>query len=79
MLIVSIFDFLFSLPLPFTEVRINNVTGDKIQTGQVLVHLEAMKMEHAISSPCSGVLKSLSCSPGVLVADGEVLAVVAPE
>lgn len=76
---VSFFNFLFSIPFPFSEVRINNVTGDKIKSGQVLVHLEAMKMEHSISSPCSGVLKSLSCSPGVLVADGEVLAVVAPE
>jgi biotin carboxyl carrier protein len=69
----------FFTPLPYTKVRINVALEDKIKPGQVLVHLEAMKMEHAISSPCSGVLKSLSCSPGVLVADGEILAVVAPE
>jgi len=70
---------IFFTPLPYTKVRINVALEDKIKPGRVLVHLEAMKMEHAISSPCSGVLKSLSCSPGVLVADGEILAVVAPE
>jgi biotin carboxyl carrier protein len=76
--VISIY-YLFPTPLPYNKVRINNALGDKIKAGEVLVNLEAMKMEHAISSPCSGVLKSLSCSPGVLVADGEILAVVAPE
>ena len=48
--------------------------GDAVARGQVLLVLEAMKMEHSIRAPRDGVLKSLFVKEGDLVESGVELA-----
>ena len=66
-------------PMPGRVVRVNFKQGQEIKGGEVLIVLEAMKMEHAILSPNDGILTKISCSPGDLVSDGAILAVVGKE
>jgi biotin carboxyl carrier protein len=47
--------------------------GDKIDAGQTLIVLEAMKMEHAMAAPRSGVLRAVHVKPGEQVAPGRIL------
>jgi 3-methylcrotonyl-CoA carboxylase alpha subunit len=47
--------------------------GSHVETGQTLVIMEAMKMEHTIRAPASGIIKSLNCREGVMVEAGTVL------
>ncbi|MBV5298321.1 MAG: biotin carboxylase, partial [Rhodoferax sp.] len=48
-------------------------TGDAVQTGDVVVILEAMKMEHEVRAPHAGRITELFFAPGALVAEGETL------
>jgi hypothetical protein len=52
--------------------------GDTVHEGQVLLVLEAMKMEHEVLSPQSGVVQECFFAVGESVAQGEVLMVVQP-
>ena len=65
-------------PMPGTVVRVDVSVGDVVAEGQVLVVLEAMKMEHAVRSGLSGTVEQLLVTAGDQVADGAVLAVVTP-
>ncbi len=65
------------MPGKVLEVRVRN--GEKVQPGQVLLVLEAMKMRNEVTSPVAGEVTGLSVSPGTNVAAREVLLrVVAP-
>jgi urea carboxylase len=48
-------------------------TGQRVETGQRLVVLEAMKMEIAVAAPFPGIIETLNCAPGNLVAAGQHL------
>jgi biotin carboxyl carrier protein len=50
--------------------------GDTVARGDVLLTLEAMKMENEIKSPADGVVKELPVAEGARVAEGETLAVI---
>lgn len=50
--------------------------GDRVEKGQVVLILEAMKMEHAIRAPHAGVLSLLTRAEGDLVEAGAELAVI---
>ncbi|WP_329337862.1 ATP-grasp domain-containing protein [Streptomyces sp. NBC_00663] len=65
-------------PMPGTVVRIAEglEVGAKIEAGEPIVWLEAMKMQHRISSPVTGVLSALHAVPGQQVTVGSLLAVV---
>jgi len=52
--------------------------GDVVQAGQVVVILEAMKMEHAVTAPHDGVVADLDVRQGDQVTRGQRLAVVEP-
>jgi pyruvate carboxylase subunit B len=65
------------VPMPGTVIRYEVKEGDRVKAGDVVVMLEAMKMENAIPAPADGVVKSINCSPGASVKKGEVLAVIA--
>jgi len=52
--------------------------GDVVSAKQVLVVLEAMKMEHHITSPVDGVVTEVRVQAGGQVSNGELLLVVAP-
>ena len=53
--------------------------GDKIERGQPIVILEAMKMKMPVASPEAGVLKSLAVNAGDRVNPGMVLFEIAAE
>jgi acetyl/propionyl-CoA carboxylase alpha subunit len=63
-------------PMPGSVVRVHVAVGDTVSAGQVLVVLEAMKMEHSITAPADGVVAELSAAEGMQVDTGTVLAVV---
>ena len=60
-------------PMPGTIMSINKKPGDKIQKGDVLIILEAMKMENEIIAPEDGVITSIDTSEGASVNTGDVL------
>lgn len=57
-------------PMPATVVSIAVKTGDRIATGDVLMTLEAMKMEMAIRAPRDGIVRRIACQAGELVQAG---------
>ena len=60
--------------MPGLVVRVGAAIGDSVTAGQPLIWLEAMKMEHTIAAPDSGVLTELNVQPGQQVDVGAVLA-----
>ncbi|MEU5102999.1 biotin carboxylase N-terminal domain-containing protein [Streptomyces sp. NPDC021354] len=67
-------------PMPGTVVRVAEVAvGDRVEAGQPILWLEAMKMEHRVTAPAAGVLSALHATPGRQVEVGAVLAVVVAE
>ena len=50
--------------------------GDAVKNGQVVLILEAMKMENEIFSPCDGTVKEVRINEGAAVQPGEVLVVI---
>ncbi|MHB1876852.1 MAG: acyl-CoA carboxylase biotin carboxyl carrier protein subunit, partial [Streptosporangiaceae bacterium] len=64
-------------PMPGSVVKVVSAPGQPVAAGDVVVVLEAMKMEHQITAPAAGVLTELRVSHGVQVNAGDVLAIVA--
>jgi 3-methylcrotonyl-CoA carboxylase alpha subunit len=63
-----------SAPMPATVVAISVTPGQEVAAGDLLVMLEAMKMELPIRAPRPGRVKSLACREGELVQPGVPLA-----
>ncbi|MFI8948187.1 biotin carboxylase N-terminal domain-containing protein [Streptomyces sp. NPDC053750] len=65
-------------PMPGTVVRVAEglTEGARVEAGQPLLWLEAMKMEHRITAPATGTLTALNAEPGRQVEVGALLAVV---
>ncbi|MFW6414702.1 MAG: pyruvate carboxylase subunit B, partial [Thermodesulfobacteriota bacterium] len=66
-------------PMPGMIIRNEAREGDQVQEGDVLLILEAMKMENSIMAPAAGTVKELKTREGESVKKGDVLAVIAPE
>ena len=67
-------------PMPGNVIRLGAAVGDTVTSGQPLIWLEAMKMEHTITAPADGVLAELNVASGQQVEVGAVLArVEAPQ
>ncbi|MCC3283913.1 acetyl/propionyl/methylcrotonyl-CoA carboxylase subunit alpha [Arthrobacter caoxuetaonis] len=64
-------------PMPGTVVTVAVQDGDAVDAGQVLLSVEAMKMEHQLTAPLAGRV-SISLRTGDLVKAGQVLASVTP-
>ena len=60
-------------PMPGTIVSVNVTVGQKVGKGDVLVVLEAMKMENEIMAPRDGVVASVNVSKGESVNSGTLL------
>jgi 3-methylcrotonyl-CoA carboxylase alpha subunit len=56
-----------------TVVRIAVKSGDRVHQGDLLVALEAMKMELPIRAPRDGVVTAVHCREGELVQPGTAL------
>ena len=65
-----------SSPMQGTIVKILVSVGDKVEIGQALLVLEAMKMENQINSESAGVIKELRVEAGATVGAGDVLVVI---
>ena len=57
-------------PMPATVVKINVEPGQRVSKGDVLIMLEAMKMELPIKAPRDGSVKAIACQQGELVQPG---------
>jgi propionyl-CoA carboxylase alpha chain len=66
-------------PLPGAVRRVLVVPGQRVRAGELLLTLEAMKLEHPVHAPSAGVVASLPVHPGAEVDTGELLAVLDPE
>lgn len=64
-------------PMPGTinDVRVN--VGDSVKKGQILLILEAMKMENEIMASCDGTISEVNVSKGASVSSGDVLITIA--
>lgn len=62
-------------PMPGTVVRIAAQPGDRVATGDTLLVLEAMKMEHQVVAPAAGQVRTLPVTVGQTVDTGQLLAV----
>ena len=65
-------------PMPGKVIAVDVAEGDAVTAGQRLMVLEAMKMEHALTSPFDGTVAELNASEGGQVQVEAVLAVVEP-
>ncbi|MBL4937099.1 biotin/lipoyl-binding protein [Clostridium sp. YIM B02515] len=63
-------------PMPGTIVGVNIKEGDKINKGDLLFVLEAMKMENEIVSPVDGTVVSVQVSKGQSVNTEDLMAVI---
>lgn len=62
-----------SAPLPGTVVDVKVSVGESVKKGQILLLIEAMKMENEIVAPADGVVKAIHTSKGASVATGAPL------
>ena len=60
-------------PIPGRVTALNVAVGDIVTQGQVLVLLEAMKMEIALVSPADGIVQAVLCAVGDMVAEAREL------
>jgi len=63
-------------PMPGNILAVNVAAGDTVKRGQVLMILEAMKMENEIMCPCDGKVVSVNTSKGATVESGTLLCVI---
>ena len=66
-------------PMPASVVSVAVADGQQVGRGDVIVVLEAMKMQHTITAPTDGVVTGLTVTAGSQVESGAVLAVIQGE
>ncbi|GIX47939.1 MAG: hypothetical protein KatS3mg131_2150 [Candidatus Tectimicrobiota bacterium] len=65
-------------PMAGKIVRVCVQAGERVQAGDVLVILEAMKMEQPLTAPHDGVVQEVRCTAGEQVSAGSTLVLLAP-
>jgi biotin carboxyl carrier protein len=68
--------FPVAAPMPGSIIDIKVNIGDRVSEGDVLVLLEAMKMENEVTAPASGVIKSIAVQKGASVNTGDIMFVI---
>jgi propionyl-CoA carboxylase alpha chain len=63
-------------PMPGKILVVGVAVGDQVEAGQVLVLMEAMKMEHQITAPAAGEVTEVMVEVGEQVDNGALLVVV---
>jgi biotin carboxyl carrier protein len=63
-------------PIPGAILSINVSEGDTVEAGQLLLTMEAMKMENQIKAPKGGKVTQLCVQPGDAVAQGQDLLII---
>ena len=64
-------------PMPGTILKVNVAQGAAVKKGDVLMVLEAMKMENEIMAPADGTVASVNVAQGASVEAGAVLCTMA--
>ncbi len=64
-------------PMPGTILKVNVANGQAVKKGDVLMILEAMKMENEIMAPSDGTIASVNVQAGASVDSGAVLCTLA--
>ena len=64
-------------PMPGTIVKVNVSAGQAVKKGEILIVLEAMKMENEIVAPRDGTVTSVTVAKGAAVKTDDVLATLA--
>jgi len=65
-------------PLQAQVVSIQVAVGERVRAGDVVLILEAMKMEHEVRATAGGRVAELLCAQGEVVGEGQLLLMVAP-
>jgi len=65
-------------PMTGRVVKVTAAPGRSVRARELLVVLEAMKMEYRLTAPRDGVVESVSCAEGERVDLGRVLVTLAP-
>ena len=65
-----------SAPMPGSIIKVNVSAGQAVKAGDVLVVLEAMKMENDITAPKDGTITQVVTSKGASVSSGDPLVVI---
>jgi biotin carboxyl carrier protein len=60
-------------PMNGQVVKVLKNVGDSVESGEIVLILEAMKMENEVSAPQSGTLAELNVQPGQAVSPGQLL------
>ncbi len=60
-------------PMPGLIVRIHVAVGDRVEAGQAVVVMEAMKMENELRAASAGTVRAITATPGVAVEKGAIL------
>ena len=63
-------------PMPGNILSVNVAAGDTVKKGQILMILEAMKMENEIMAPCDGKVTSVAVAKGAAVESGTLLCTI---
>lgn len=63
-------------PMPGNILAVNVTAGQAVKKGDVLMVLEAMKMENEIMAPCDGTVTSVSVTKGAAVESGTLLCTI---
>lgn len=63
-------------PMPGSILAVKTSVGQAVKAGDVLVVLEAMKMENDIVAPCDGTVKEIVVTKGTTVNTDDVLAII---
>ena len=65
-------------PMPGRVIAVKVAAGDAVKRGDLLLTLEAMKMQNEFVAPCDGRVSEVRVKPTAVVGAGDVLAVIAP-
>ena len=65
-----------SAPMPGKVLSVNVKVGDAVKAGDVLMILEAMKMQNEIMAPADGTVSDVRVSAGQTVGTGDVMIVM---
>ena len=69
-------DTTMTAPMPGSVSKIVAKEGQTVKKGDVIIMLEAMKMQNEMASPVAGVVKSINVSVGESVKPGQIMAII---